>query len=62
MPEVVYSGTYRLTPTADREAVKISLLRPRGTLYWEGPALMAITCGRNWKRSKPQVSDIASSA
>ncbi|AUS44582.1 thioesterase domain-containing protein [Ralstonia pseudosolanacearum] len=39
MPEVVYSGTYRLTPTADREAVKISLLRPRGTLYWGGAGL-----------------------
>ncbi|MGH1509524.1 hypothetical protein [Ralstonia solanacearum] len=39
MPEIVYSATFKLTPTADREAVKISLLRPRGTLYWGGAGL-----------------------
>lgn len=39
MAEVVYSGSHELTPVKDREAVKVVLLRPRGTLYWGGAGL-----------------------
>ena len=35
----VLSAQLQLTPVADRQPVKIMLLRPRGTLYWGGAGL-----------------------
>ncbi len=46
----------RLTPAQDSMPAKVYVLRPRGTLYWEGRALMATTFLRLPRHSKWQGS------